>query len=185
MKKSPWKILSTKKIYDNPWIGVVEHQVLTPAKKPGIYGVVQFKNIAVGVVAIDEKDRVLLVGQYRFPQGRYSWEIPEGGCPKGEKPPVTAKRELAEETGYSAKSMKKILDLHLSNSTTDERAEVFLASDLKLGQAAPEETEVLKIKWVTFKRAVQMIEKGEITDAISVAALLRVALLRSKLGSDA
>lgn len=161
-------------MYSNPWIALDEHKVLNPAGKPGIYGVVHFENIAVGVVALDDRDRILMVGQYRFPLKQYSWEIPEGGCPKGETTRSAAKRELLEETGYTARSLKRVLTMHLSNSSTDERAEVFLATGLKAGAAAPEETEVLELKWVPLKTALKQIDNGEITDAITVAALLSI-----------
>ncbi len=155
-----------------------EDAVINPAKKRGIYGVVEFKNIAVGVVVLDDRDRVLLVGQYRYPLSRYSWEIPEGGCPKGEKPLAAAKRELLEETGFTARHFKKILEMHLSNSSTDERAIIYLATDLRQGVALPEETEVLKLKWLNLKDALKRIDQGEITDSMTVAGLLRAAALR-------
>ncbi len=178
--KNPWTVLRSKKIYDNPWISVREDRVLTPTSKAGIYGVVQFKNIAVGVIAIhkDKKGRdcVLLVGQYRYPLGRYSWEIPEGGCPRGEKPLTAAKRELKEETGFSARSWSKALELDLSNSVTDERAIIYFAKDLTRGPASPDPTEILKLKSVRLTKALDMVLTGEITDAISVAALLRASV---------
>ena len=155
-----------------------EDAVINPAKKRGIYGVVEFKNIAVGVVVLDDRDRVLLVGQYRYPLSRYSWEIPEGGCQKGEKPLAAAKRELIEETGFTARHFKKILEMHLSNSSTDERAIIYLATHLRQGVALPEETEVLKLKWLNLKDALKRIDRGEITDSMTVAGLLRVAALR-------
>lgn len=178
LQRNPWKTLSSREVYESPWIRVFEKQVINPAGKKSIYGLVHFRNIAVGVVAIDSQDRILLVGQYRYPLNLYSWEIPEGGCPQGSTPLETARRELKEETGYQARRMSKLLEMHLSNSSTDERAVVFLASELKLGQAEPEETEVLQVRWVPFQRALKMVEGGQITDAISVAAILRVDRMR-------
>ena len=176
--KNPWTTLAKKPVFENPWIKLSHHDVVTPSGKKGEYGLVEFKNLAVGVLAIDERDRVLLVGQWRYPLKEYSWELPEGGSPKGESALATAKRELKEETGYTARRWSKLLDLALSNSVTDERAVVFLASGFEAGESEPEDTEELEVKWVPLKRAIRMAEKGEITDAISVAALLRAATLR-------
>ena len=153
--------------------------MLTPNGTNGIYGVVEFKNVAVGVLALENDDGgnecVWLVGQYRYPLKRYSWELPEGGCPKGESVLSAAKRELREETGLRARKWSRAFEMDLSNSVTDERAVVFLARDLVAGVPSPDETEVLRLKRVKLKWAVDQVLKGEITDAISVAALLYAA----------
>ena len=173
---NPWKRLNSNLKYNNAWISVTEDKVLKPNGEPGIYGVVNFKNVAVGVIALHKNAKnescVILVGQYRYPLGRYSWELPEGGCPTTEQPLAAAKRELEEETGYKAKSWKKVLEMDLSNSSTNERAIIFLATKLTPGRAQPEDTEVLRLKSVSLTKAVEMVLRGEITDAISVAALL-------------
>jgi ADP-ribose pyrophosphatase len=181
-QKNPWTKINTDIKYDNPWISVSEHKVLKPNGEPGLYGLVHFKNVAIGVLALDTNDHVLLVGQYRYALERYSWELPEGGCPDKEQPLDAAKRELEEETGYRAKTWKKILDLDLSNSSTDERAIVYLATNLTVHEASPEDTEVLTIKSVPLMTAVEMVLRGEITDGISVAALLYAGLKKDELG---
>ncbi|WP_454020444.1 NUDIX domain-containing protein [Azospirillum sp. Marseille-Q6669] len=174
---NPWTVLTTKPIYENPWMRVVEHDVLTPLGTPGIYGVMHAQNLATGVLPIDDQGRVTLVGQYRFPLEQYSWEIPEGGGKKGVEPVESAKRELLEETGQSARHWLPILTMHLSNSITDETAHCFLAWGIEQGQAEPEETEVLQLRHVPFAEAYAMVKRGEITDAIAVACLLRVRLM--------
>src|SRR5678815_1170951 len=123
---NPWKTLSSETRYDNNWITVTEHRVLNPAQSPAIYGAVHFKNIAIGIIPIDENGFTWLVGQYRYPLKAYSWEIPEGGGKYAEPPLEAAKRELKEETGLEAAHWEQILEMHLSNSVTDERAIVFL-----------------------------------------------------------
>jgi 8-oxo-dGTP pyrophosphatase MutT (NUDIX family) len=175
---NPWTRLSRRTLYDNPWIVVYEDQVRRPDGLPGIYGVVHFHNLAVGVVALDEADRVLLVGQYRYTLDLYSWEIPEGGAPAGEEPLAAIQRELLEETGFSARRWQEILRAHLSNSVTDEEAICYLAQDLEPGTPRPEGTEQLQLRWVPFETALNMIARGEITDALSIAGLQRVALMR-------
>ncbi|KAA0686968.1 NUDIX domain-containing protein [Azospirillum brasilense] len=174
---NPWTVLTTKPIYENPWMRVVEHDVLTPLGNPGIYGVMHAQNLATGVVPIDDQGRVTLVGQYRFPLEQYSWEIPEGGGKKGVEPVESAKRELLEETGQTARHWLPILTMHLSNSITDETAHCFLAWGIEQGQAEPEETEVLQLRHVPFAEAYAMVKRGEITDAIAVACLLKVRLM--------
>lgn len=171
--QNPWKTSSRKTVYDNPWIAVTHREVINPSGKAGIYGVVHFKNLAIGIVPLDEELNTWLVGQYRYTIDQYSWEIPEGGCPLGTSPLETAKRELREETGITAGKWEPILDFHLSNSVTDESGKVYIARDLSLGTAQPEETEKLKIRKLPFEEALAMVIRGEITDALSIMALLR------------
>jgi ADP-ribose pyrophosphatase len=177
---NPWTRLSRRVAYENPWIRVDEDRVIRPDSKPGIYGIVHFKNRAVGVVPLDEHDRVLLVGQYRYTLEQYSWEIPEGGVPLDEDPLSGAQRELMEETGYTAAKWQELGRAHLSNSVTDEQAIYFLAQELSPGTPRPEGTEQLQLKWVSFMESLGMVERGEITDALSIIAIQRVALLRGK-----
>jgi 8-oxo-dGTP pyrophosphatase MutT (NUDIX family) len=175
--KNPWKVISRATVYDNPWIQVDHHEVLNPAGRPGIYGVVRFKNYAIGVVPIDEDGNLLLVGQHRFPSGEYSWEIPEGGGPVGGSALESAQRELQEECGVTAKNWLEIVQMDLSNSVTDERGVAFLAWDLGHGSAQPDDEEELQVARVAFKDALERVKRGEIRDSLSVAAILKVALM--------
>ncbi len=178
--QNPWKILSEKEIYDNLWITLREYQVINPGGGQGIYGKVHFKNLAIGVIVLDEEMNTWLVGQYRFPLNQYSWEIPEGGCPEGTDPLESAKRELLEETGITAAKWQEIQRLHLSNSVSDELAIIYLARKLNFGQSEPEETEELQIQKIPFENAYQLVLNGEITDSISVTAILRIKLMISE-----
>lgn len=175
---NPWLRHSRRVVYENAWIVVYHDDVRRPDGKPGIYGVVHYRNRAVGVVAVDDRDRVLLVGQYRYPLDEYSWEIPEGGAAEGEDLLEAAQRELVEETGYTAERWRQVLRAHLSNSVSDETAVCYLATDLRDGTARPEGTEQLQVRWVAFDEALAMVLDGRITDALSVLGLQRVALLR-------
>lgn len=169
--------MAEKRIYDNPWIGVTEYDVLNPGGGKGIYGKVFFKNLAIGAIPIDAEGYTWLVGQYRFPLDRYSWEIPEGGGALGVPPVDSAKRELLEETGLVAREWSQLMEMHLSNSVTDEHAIIFLARELEQREPMPEETEQLVIRRLPFEEAYQMVERGEITDSMSVAGILKVKLM--------
>ena len=175
--KNPWTVLSLATVYENAWIRVEHRDVISPAGSPGIYGTVHFKNLATGVVPIDEKGNVILVGQYRFPLGVYSWEIPEGGGHRETPVLESVQRELREECGLVAGSWKEILEMDLSNSVSDERASLFLAWDLSEAYGQPDDTEQIQVVRVPFWEAVARIKRGEIRDAMSVGALLRVALM--------
>lgn len=177
ISENPWQTLSTQEVYHNPWIQVTHHEVITPTGTPGIYGVVHFKNIAIGILPLDEQLNTWLVGQFRYALNRYSWEIPEGGCPLDMVPLEGAQRELLEETGITAQRWTKILDLETSNSVTDEIGMAFVAQDLSFGEAAPEETEQLQVRKLPFAEVVEMTLRGEIIDALSVITILKAKIL--------
>lgn len=184
-QRSPWQTLRSREVYDNAWIRVREDAVIRPDGEPGIYGVVHFKNMAVGVLAV-EGEFVYLVGQYRYPLESYSWEIPEGGCPEGEDPLDAAKRELEEETGLRAANWEKMGEAHLSNSISDEHAIWYLATGLTQGKHNPDGTEQLEVRRVTFEQALRMALSGEITDALSQLAIMQYQMTgRAEKGSGA
>jgi 8-oxo-dGTP pyrophosphatase MutT (NUDIX family) len=177
---NPWRTLSSSLPYANRWIELRHHEIVTPAGTPGIYGVVHFHNLAVGVLPIDDEGYTWLVGQYRFPLGRYSWEIPEGGSAIGIDPLLGAQRELREETGIEAREWRLLLELDLSNSVTDEHALLYLATGLSYGESSPDETESLALRRLPFDEVYAMVLDGRITDAMAVCAILRYKLLRDE-----
>jgi 8-oxo-dGTP pyrophosphatase MutT (NUDIX family) len=175
--ENPWRTLATRSVYDNAWISVREDEVVRPDGEQGIYGVVHFKNVAIGILAVED-DYIYLVGQYRYPLERFSWEIPEGGCPEGEDLLKAAQRELIEETGLRAAKWERLGSAHLSNSVSDEHAVWFLATELTQGLWQPEGTEKLCVRRVPLPEAFCMAAAGEITDALSLLALMNYRLRR-------
>jgi len=151
--------------------------VINPSGNPGIYGKLHYKNIAIGVLPLDDDLNTYLVGQFRFALGQYSWEIPEGGGIIGIDPIDSAKRELLEETGLKAHKWVEIQRLHLSNSVSNELSILYLARDLQQFEAEPEDTEQLIVHKLPFEKVYQMVCNGGITDAMTVAAVLKVQLL--------
>src|SRR4051812_47902982 len=139
--ENPWKTLKSELVYESPWISVTKHDVLTPASNPGTYSVVHFKNLAIGVLPLDDEYNTWIVGQYRYPINQYTWEIPEGGGKLDVPPLESAKRELLEETGITAKKWTKIQEMHLSNSATDEFCILYVAQDLNFHKPNPDEDE--------------------------------------------
>jgi 8-oxo-dGTP pyrophosphatase MutT (NUDIX family) len=177
MSKKSWKTLTNITVYDNPWLEVQHHEVINPNGGDGIYGVVHFKNYAIGIIALDENGNTWIVGQHRYPLETYSWELPEGGGPFEDTPLKSAKRELKEEVGISANKWVKLLEIHTSNSVTDEFGIVFIAQDLKFGETEHEDTEDITIRKLHFSELVEMIMKGEITDSITISAVLKLQLM--------
>jgi 8-oxo-dGTP pyrophosphatase MutT (NUDIX family) len=175
MKENPWKTKKTILVYENPWIRVEENQIINPAGKDGIYGTVHFKNRAMAIIPIDKNGDTWLIGQFRYALNQYSWEIPMGGGLIGADFLESAKRELKEETGLIADKWTEILKIHTSNSVTDEVGLVYLAEGLTQGETEFEETEILQIKKLPFKEALEMVMSGEITDSISLAGILKAA----------
>jgi 8-oxo-dGTP pyrophosphatase MutT (NUDIX family) len=174
-RRNPWKTISSREIYRNPWLRLREDRVIKPNGSEGIYGVVETR-LAVGVLAVTPLREIYLVGQWRYPFDAYSWEIIEGGGDPAEDALVTATRELREEAGLVAKKWQPLgAEAHLSNSISSERAVFFLAEDLSDVEAEPDDTEVLELRKVKFEEALEMVDRGEITDAMSIIAIHRFA----------
>jgi 8-oxo-dGTP pyrophosphatase MutT (NUDIX family) len=179
-----WKKLSSRTVFDNPWMEVRVDHVINPGGGENQYGWVHFRNRAVAIVPLDEAGNTWLVGQRRYTLDEYSWEVPMGGAPLAEAPLDAAKRELREETGLEASDWQELMSLHTSNSITDEVGIVYIARDLTEGETCFEETEDLEIRKLPLETAVRMVTDGEITDAISVASILRVAAVCGTLTSS-
>ena len=172
-----WKKKSKHTAYNNAWIKVDHHQVINPNGGHGIYGVVHYKNLAIGVIPLDENNNTWLVGQHRYPQNKFSWEIPEGGGPLDISPLTSAKRELQEEVGLVAEKYELILEMDLSNSVSDEKALIYVARNLTYVDVSPDDTEALEVIKKPFKDVYKMVMNGEITDAMSVAGILKLKIL--------
>lgn len=171
----PWEGLSEQPVYENPWIRVSHHEARAPTGRGAQYGVVSFKNVAVAILPLHDDGTVTLVGQHRFVFADYSWELPEGGSPVAEDPLEGARRELAEETGLQARDWRKVLQLQLSNSVTDERAVGYVALDLfeAPGGHVRDETEELALVRAPFREVLDAALAGHIEDVLTVAMLLR------------
>ncbi len=173
-----WKKLSSRTVFENDWMEVLEDHVINPGGGENLYGHVHFKTRAVAIIPLDDDGNTWLVGQQRYTLGEYSWELPMGGAPLHEAPLEAAKRELREETGISAEHWDEVMRLHTSNSITDEVGFVYVATGLTMGEPETEETEDLELRRLPAQTAVQMVLDGDITDAISAAALLRLHTVR-------
>lgn len=167
----PWRRRSRVTAYANPWIEVFHDEVDRPDGSQGIYGVVHFTTAAVGVVAVDDDGRLLLVGQHRYPLDEYSWEIPEGGADQHEPLVDGARRELREETGFEAAAWRQLCRMTVSNSVTDQRGAIFLATGLVPGPATPDATEDLAVRWATLAEVQAEIAAGEIHDLMTIAGV--------------
>ena len=170
---NPWIVKGVAHAFENDWFRIDEHDVIRPDGAKGYYGVIRVRRLAVGVLPIDAGGCVHLVGQWRFPLARYSWEMPEGGAEPGEDARACAERELAEETGLRAREWVQVLEMDLSNSLTDEQAVIFIATDLSPGESDPDPTEVLKRRQARFLDVLERVADGRIRDTMTVAAMLR------------
>ncbi|MFW5659314.1 MAG: NUDIX domain-containing protein [Bacteroidota bacterium] len=176
-EENPWTLKSKAEKYDNPWINVNEHQVIDPGGQPGIYGVVHVKNLAIGIIPVDDEGNTYLVGQYRYPLKVYSWEIIEGGGALELDPVLSARRELKEEAGLSAAQYTEIQRLYTSNSITDEIGIIYLATGLTVGEAEPDSTEDLTIRKLPLVDAFAYTYDGTIKDSLAVAGLQKLELM--------
>ena len=184
-RRGPWTVRAERTVYDNPWIQVAEYDVLQPDGSPGLYGVMQPKFVAVGVVPLFENGDTVLVGQHRFALDAWSWECPEGGGDPDDDPVDTARRELGEETGFRAADYREICSFDVSNSVTNERAVGFIATGMSEGAPDREASEAdMKTRRLPFHQAYAMAMSGEIRDGFSIILLSAAAHLARTGGLD-
>ena len=173
-----WQLGTTSPQYENPWMRVDNIPCVDPSGKNGTYGLVHFKNLAVGVVPYED-GYIWIVGQSRVAFQSYSWEVPAGGDPSGQDPVGTAHRELREETGFIAGRMEQILKMEVSNSVTDESCLIYLATDLTPGETEMESSEDISMMKISLDAALAAVDAGEIRQALSVAAILKLGRMRA------
>lgn len=169
-----WTPRHVRTVHDSPWIALELSEPIAPTGHEAKYGVVRFKNRAVGVLPLHEDGTVTMVGQMRYALDAYSWEMPEGGVPFDEDLSDGARRELREEVGLEAATLTEILRMDLSNSVCDEEAVCYLATGLTPAQTAPDETESLEIARLPFKDVLNAVINGQVRDSLTVATVLRV-----------
>lgn len=178
VKRGPWTTLKEEVRYETPWIKVTHHDIIDPGGRQGIYGTVHFKNLAIGVVALDDDMNTWIVGQYRYPVQAYSWEIPEGGGKRDIPPLLSAQRELREEAGIEAGRWREILRMDLSNSASDEHCLLYVAQDLTFHAPQPDHDEELALRKLPFAELYAMVQRGEVLDSLTVAAVMKVRLMQ-------
>lgn len=179
-QRGPWKKLKEEERYATPWISVSHHDIIDPSGREGIYGVVHFKNLAVGIIPLDEDGNTWIVGQYRYPIKAYSWEIIEGGGSREQPPLESARRELREEAGIEAARWTEVLRMDLSNSASDEVAIIFVAQGLTFHEPEPDHNEELALRKLPFSEVVSMVMRGELRDSLTVAGVLKVDRMLSE-----
>lgn len=179
--RNPWKTLSSRLVYENRWLRVREDEVTRPDGGAGIYGVVEIP-ASVGIVAINERDEVALVGQWRYTVERYSWEIPRGGSNGDPDLLAVAKRELQEEAGVAGEQWTPLGAVDVCNGVTTDVQSLFLVRDLTPVETHQDPEEEITSCWRPFDNALQMVARGEITEVCSIAALLKVDWLRRNTG---
>ena len=178
MSEDPWRTLGSRTVYTNAWLRLREDTVIRPDGREGIYSVVEMRP-SVGILALNDVDEVALVTQWRYTLGRLSVEIPTGGSePEDPDPLAAAARELREETGLSARHWRELGFVDNSNGSTTDTAHMFLATDLQTGVATPDPEEQVTLSWMPFGQAVSEVLAGSITEATSVAAILKADALR-------
>lgn len=176
-RKNPWKKISRKTVYKNPWIEVFEDTVIRPDKKRGIYGVVK-PTTCLTIVPVTKHQEIYLVGQWRYTVGKYSWEIPSGGMEPGEKNPrMAALRELKEETGLHAKKLTLLGHFYLANGIVNQNCIVYMATELtKATDIKKDPTEMLDLTKKSFSDIAALIKSNKITDDVTIAAYYKTIL---------
>lgn len=154
--------------------------MIRPDGAPGIYGVIEIRP-SMAIVALDDLDRVVLVGQWRYSVSRFSWEVPRGGSHPGETDMLeVARRELAEEAGVLAAQWRELGSVDVCNGVADDVQTLFLATGLAETDMQLDPEEEIVVEWHPFDEALQMALDGRITEVCSIAAILKVAMLRNR-----
>jgi ADP-ribose pyrophosphatase len=179
LARTPWRRLTSRPVYENPWIRVREDQVELPDGRTTLYGVVQCAG-CVGVLPFVDAHTVVLVGQYRYVAGGFYWEMPTGAVKTGESEEAAVQRELAEEAGYEADQLIKLCAYHTSKSVVDETANIYLAEGLRPVTRRADPTEFIEVRAFHFDEVVRMVERDEIKDSMTIIAVLHAARRRER-----
>ena len=174
LARTPWRQIASRSIYSNRWMAVREDQVRLPDGRETIYGVVDCGQ-CVGVLPFVDRSHVLLVGQYRYVAQRFTWEMPTGGVRPGETIEAAAQRELTEEAGHGAGRLTWVSTYHTSKSVMDETAHLYLGEDLVPADRPADDTEFIQRRVFPFTEALDMVTRSEITDSMTVIAVLHAA----------
>jgi len=180
--RAPWRRTASRFVHATPWLTLREDDLVLPDLRRTTYTVVETGQ-CVGILPLLDDGTVLLVRQYRYVADRVTWEMPTGGVHADETPEVAARRELAEEGQVSAGHLEYLGAYHTSKSVMDETAHLFAARELTAVRARPDDTEFFRIENVPFDRVLEMVTNGEITDSMTIIAVLRVALDRASPGA--
>ena len=178
LARTPWRQLTSRPVYENPWIRVREDQVELPDGRTTLYGVVECAG-CVGVLPFLDANTVVLVGQYRYVAGGFYWEMPTGAMKPGESEPAAVQRELAEEAGYRAERLTPLCTFHTSKSVVDETAHLYMADGLVPVAHERDATEFIEVRTFPFAEVLAMVERDEIKDAMTVIAVLHAARRRA------
>jgi len=176
--RAAWRTLSSRPVYANPWIRVREDIAELPDGRTTLYGVVECPP-CIGVLPFLDAHTVVLVGQYRYVARAFAWEMPTGAMQPGESEEAAVQRELGEEAGYEAARLVKLASIATSKSVMDETAHLYLAEGLRPVPSAPDHTEFIEVRAFAFDEVLRMVERSEITDAMTVVAVLHAARRRS------
>ena len=179
LSRMPWKTISTRSVYQNPWLQLREDIAELPDGRSTIYGVVQCAP-CVGVLPFLDPETVILVGQYRYVARGFFWEMPTGGVKPGEREEEAVQRELAEEAGYEAERLTKLCGFHTSKSVVDETANIYLAEGLHPARVTPDDTEFIEVRTFPFDDVLRMVVEDEIKDAMTIVAVLHAARRRGR-----
>lgn len=175
--KNPWITHSSKIAYETDYIRIRHDKVTKPNGEIGFYDVLESPG-SVFIIALDEEGKFPLIGQFRYPTGKYSLEVPAGGRDSELKNPLEdAKRELQEETGLVAREWSEIRRCFAYNGISDEEMVIYIARDLKqTNQTKQDEEGIIETRLATFAEAFAMINSGEINDSQCITAITQAGI---------
>lgn len=173
-----WKITDRKEVYASPWISVHHNDVIAPTGAETIYGSIHFKNMAIGILPIDETGHTWIVGQARFCFDAFTWELPQGGGARDVPAIETARRELSEECNLAAEHFIPLYEgVQVSNCVSDELAHAFIAYGLSERPGQLDDTEELTVRRLPISEVFDMIDRGEIKDMFTITMMARACQL--------